>query len=45
MSLKTQKPLYLFKKRGCEKAVHVSLLIDELKGYYNIVLNIHLKFK
>jgi len=34
-----------FEKRGCGKAVHVSLLVDKLKGFYNVVLNIHLKFK
>jgi len=27
------------------KSVHVSLLVDELKGCYNIILNIRLKVK
>ncbi len=35
----------LLEKRGCAKSVHMALLIYELKGCYNIVLNIHLKFK
>jgi hypothetical protein len=33
-----------YKKRDFVKSVHVFLFSDELTGYYNIVLNILLKF-